>query len=558
MNTIKNRKGFTLVEVLAVIVIIGILSAVVIPLTIKYINQGKDNYYKSLEKEVTLIARNYYTTNKNEFPMGQYDKSGNPLYITQVTIDRLKSAGLITNDVVDTDGNACTGYVRVENKNGEYEYTPCLICNDKYKSDNEYCFYNGEDSKYFLACNISLENENDYSYGVWTNSNVKVKITSSYKGTTLTPTIYLYKTSDGVSIKPYNNVGSYTITNSKDKLTVTAYDQSKSATCTSSGAILVDKDKPTCSMTYEITDTGAKIILVGKDKTSGVDYMIFNGKKATIMGTTDKISTHIVKEDGTYNATVYDKAGNSNTCSVNIKGLDKTPPTITFAVNKKVNGSNGAYGKGTQILVTCDDDKKIASYSVKWGSTEGTYVTNTTTKQSKTITLDKVGNQIVKAVCTDSSGNKTEKSETYKVTTVPFSNIKVSGTSKSYFAPATYESGKASSEGTHIKIPTPYNSGVTKLTYKLRIYVSEIEGLNLGNNYDVFYSVFYKDMNGNKKACENEIAVAGSNKEIINTTKTCTTTGGVQEVWLYVYNNARAISYGSDSYITDINISGAY
>lgn len=53
MNKLKNKKGFTLVEVIAVLVILAILIAIAIPAVNGYINKAK-------ETEYDLTARNVY------------------------------------------------------------------------------------------------------------------------------------------------------------------------------------------------------------------------------------------------------------------------------------------------------------------------------------------------------------------------------------------------------------------------------------------------------------------------------------------------------------------
>ena len=59
----KKEKGFTLTEVLATLVILGILIAIAIPSVSKLQEKFKKDYYKELEGTVLASAKTYFKDN---------------------------------------------------------------------------------------------------------------------------------------------------------------------------------------------------------------------------------------------------------------------------------------------------------------------------------------------------------------------------------------------------------------------------------------------------------------------------------------------------------------
>lgn len=63
MNKLNN-KGFSLVEVLAVVVILGILAVIMVPVVNNVINQNKEDNYNSLKDSILSAARTYISDNR--------------------------------------------------------------------------------------------------------------------------------------------------------------------------------------------------------------------------------------------------------------------------------------------------------------------------------------------------------------------------------------------------------------------------------------------------------------------------------------------------------------
>lgn len=162
-----NRRGFTLVEVLAVVIILSVLSIIVIPNVSEYVAQGKDEYNKSLKKTLTLAGKNFYSDNKVRIPK--------PVGVVTdfVTANELSSQNYLTGSFVDSDKNDCKSksYVVAVNEISDVKYHACLTCGDKnYSSDDEYCdamvrdidSSNPSDSgKSKVTCNVSAKDTDD-------------------------------------------------------------------------------------------------------------------------------------------------------------------------------------------------------------------------------------------------------------------------------------------------------------------------------------------------------------------------------------------------------------
>lgn len=118
-----SRRGFTLVELLAVILIIGALAILIIPNVSRYINKGYDEYYNALENQLKLAAKDYVIEHPND-------------EITKLSAITLLQENYLSNEITNQSGKTCNkSYVLIENNN----YNVCLICDGKLLSNNNKC-----------------------------------------------------------------------------------------------------------------------------------------------------------------------------------------------------------------------------------------------------------------------------------------------------------------------------------------------------------------------------------------------------------------------------------
>ena len=124
------KNGFTLVELLVVIVLISILGGIGFIALNKFLNIGKKNYYNSLENNILIAGNDYYIDHRYKLP----DDDN----LSEITLGDLVDSNYI-EEIKDSEGNPCNnGKVYAYRENNKYVYEVCLIC-DNYQSDGKYC-----------------------------------------------------------------------------------------------------------------------------------------------------------------------------------------------------------------------------------------------------------------------------------------------------------------------------------------------------------------------------------------------------------------------------------
>ena len=118
-----NKKGFTMVELLGVIVILGILSIISIVAIQRVMDKAKKEYYKTQKDNMIMSAESYLNANKNLLPKvsGQMVKVDLETLVNNKYIDQ----------VVDYSKNKCDlkdSYVQIFKYRDEINYTSYLKC----------------------------------------------------------------------------------------------------------------------------------------------------------------------------------------------------------------------------------------------------------------------------------------------------------------------------------------------------------------------------------------------------------------------------------------------
>ena len=148
----RKKRGFTMVELLGVITILGIISLICIPSVSNLLKKAGNSYYEGIEKNTKSAGIDYYTDNKNLLPSSNGETS--IVYVGDTTKSKDSLVGLSYIDkVVDKNNKTCNyytletsnwknkkfSYVIVIKENNKYKYTSCLSCSEEYQSEDKYC-----------------------------------------------------------------------------------------------------------------------------------------------------------------------------------------------------------------------------------------------------------------------------------------------------------------------------------------------------------------------------------------------------------------------------------
>lgn len=91
----KNEKGFSLIELLAVIIILAVITTIVVPSVIRTIRRSADQSYEVLVKSIETSAELYITNRYDEFTdaQGQFPSQ------VQINLGHLVADGYIDEPI---------------------------------------------------------------------------------------------------------------------------------------------------------------------------------------------------------------------------------------------------------------------------------------------------------------------------------------------------------------------------------------------------------------------------------------------------------------------------
>ena len=164
MNTLRNRKGFTLIELMIVVAILGILAAVAIPAFLKYIKRSKTT-------EATMNVRKLFDASATYFAAEHADSGGEIL------------AAQFPTTAGSTPGLAKIGDAKFTSAPATWDATSTWVALQFSVSDPSYFTYqydsNGSetnDAKFTASTFGNLDGDGTYSTFVRTGSIVDMEV----------------------------------------------------------------------------------------------------------------------------------------------------------------------------------------------------------------------------------------------------------------------------------------------------------------------------------------------------------------------------------------------
>ena len=306
----KNKNGFTLIEILAVIIIIGIVALIAIPSVTGYLNSAKDTTYETYEKSMIDATKNRIIDCVSESGDCELPEGNQSL---KVTLDSLIENGYIDN-MKDPESNGfcdqTLSYVSIRGKEvSDYTYKACLFCGD-YSTDDDDCHRANGDNDLPECGLVTGESSR------WTNENRTISVLCSDKTSGCERSAFsktFTTTTNSIEGKP--GVATITITDNSgrtNKCEVNAF---------------VDKTLPTCNIDVEgdyINSVGwysleALAILKNiKDDDSGI---LTYGMGTSVKNKEYNKITQMTFNKGITTVVGYvkDIAGNDNICAQEIR-----------------------------------------------------------------------------------------------------------------------------------------------------------------------------------------------------------------------------------------------
>lgn len=118
-----KNKGFTLLEVLGVIVLLGIVALLVVTLSNRMLNQSKESLYETQKETIVSAAKKWTIANNGVLPMSGAEEAYN------LPFSKLAEDGYIDNEeLIDPRNNKdICGYIQITYNDSKKQYNYKII-----------------------------------------------------------------------------------------------------------------------------------------------------------------------------------------------------------------------------------------------------------------------------------------------------------------------------------------------------------------------------------------------------------------------------------------------
>lgn len=150
-----NQKGFTLIEIIAAVTLLGILTVIALSAFVTYLDWSRKKSYDTMAKSASTAAEQYIM----DFPHASVPEDEaitEEGYQSGITYEELSEAGYLS-DITDPMGGECTGKVVIGYIKAEEDNKRAL---DKYMFVVHECCSNYE-ARYIYSYELKLYEEKD-------------------------------------------------------------------------------------------------------------------------------------------------------------------------------------------------------------------------------------------------------------------------------------------------------------------------------------------------------------------------------------------------------------
>ena len=252
-----KKKGFTLVELLAVIVILSLILVIAVPSVNRYIKQSKEKAYNTQISTIIEAAQAYASANSSLLPSKEE-------FVVKITLGQLKSAGLIKEEVKNPNedkyfDDALTIEIKKKGETYTYDIVESTITTRDGENSPKITLngspmvtYNLNDTYNDLGVSATDYDGNALTNIVIDKSNLVMSAEGIYQ------VKYTVTDTKGISSTVYRNV--YVIKNKYENGTAIYFNPNSNSVCSKEEASINTSKSNGCMKWYSFLDDGSLYI----------------------------------------------------------------------------------------------------------------------------------------------------------------------------------------------------------------------------------------------------------------------------------------------------------